>query len=196
MNILKTLLEYEEIPKPIRDAIILIPLIIAFNTAYDGPYLHKQSLLTLVFLYGFCWLIWRLVLACFGFYTIPEMLQPVGFLMFSFVILVFMIMNFHYKMDKGDGISSEVMASNCPDAIWNVHINYDYNEGWLHASDSFCVTGNTKTAEEEATKGIEEWSKEHPKFKYVHHDLYLNYLPRKFCQEKDYPLSLSEIKHD
>lgn len=185
--------EVETIPRALLDAVIIIPLMISFNFLADGPYWWKENIIVLIMLYSVNWFAFRIILTPFGFYGGIELLQPVRLFALS-CFLWWGVVHFYpdYKWSGDQDVSTEDMASDCPQAKWTVHIQYAYNKGYLHGSDSYHVVGNTETAKIKAQENVDSFFRINPTYQYESHSLILYHLPRKFCQEKRYSLKWSE----
>ena len=182
--------------KAIIDAIILIPLAIIINIMADGPHIWNESILALLMLYGFLWFIWRIGLGITRLYSFKELLQPIIFMASIFVLMIIVTSVFpNYKINRQNdiGMTTEEMASNCPQALWSVTVHYEDGLTYGH-SKAYTVEGNTETAQKKAKDIVDVFLELHPSYEYMSHDLGLYYLPKQFCKNNNYSLKWSETK--
>jgi hypothetical protein len=197
------------LPLFLVEHIFLVILIVGLNRfVFDGPYLYKESLMSILILYCFNWFVFRITAALFGMFDFFQILTPLKCLTLLFITTVILTMLFpkHEFIRNAEKInniqlSDEEMASNCNEAKWTLTINYEIDQAYLFKNnlpmktskdvDFFTVTGNTEQAKIMAQKIIKTRLKFHPEFKYVSCDIGLIYMPRKFCQENNYGLRWS-----
>jgi hypothetical protein len=200
------------VPSILIEHIILIVLIVGLNRfIFDGPYMYKESLISLLFLYLFNWFVFRITGALFGWFDFFQILTPLkcmAILLTITVILSFIFPRYefinHTDTVNGIRLSNEEMAAKCDDSKWIVSFDYEVNQAYLSQHnlpmqtskgwEHFTVSGNTEQAKIMAQNMINIRLEYHPEFKYISHTIGLTYMPRKYCQENGYSLDFSEPK--
>jgi hypothetical protein len=180
------------IPRWVVEATFIIPAMILFPLFCSNHNIFLASIIEWMILYSISLIIWRIMFT-FVFpikltYGIIDLIRPAYFI--GLILIIAMFLGYvapNYRSLGYIHLDSKEMAKNCKEAKWTLYIYYSYYHGHLSGTKILDLVGSQEEVEKMSKTYMERFFKNHSKYTYTDHTIFLYNLPEDLVHKNHWP---------